>query len=60
MPKNGESYEALRAIAGGTLNIKQVRVYWDEILSLAASIKQTTVTAAQMFRYLGSYLRQMA
>lgn len=40
---------------GGMLNIKHVRAHWDEILRLAASIKQSTVTAALMLRKLGSY-----
>jgi TnpA family transposase len=31
---------------------------WDEILRLAASIKQGTVTASLMLRKLGSYPRQ--
>ncbi len=43
---------------GGTLNIKHVRVHWDEILRLATSIKQGTVTASLMLRELGSYPRQ--
>ncbi len=33
---------------GGTLNIKHVRAHWDEILRLATSIKQGTVTASLM------------
>ena len=40
---------------GGTLNIKHVRAHWDEILRLATSIKQGTVTASLMLRKLGSY-----
>lgn len=43
---------------GGTLNVKHVRAHWDEILRLAASIKQGTVTASLMLRKLGSYPRQ--
>ena len=43
---------------GGTLNIRQIRTHWDEILRLAASIKQGTVTASLMLRKLGSYPRQ--
>lgn len=56
--KNGEDYPALRTMIGGTLNIKHVRAHWDEILRLAASIKQGTVTASLMLRKLGSYPRQ--
>ena len=43
---------------GGTLKIKHVRAHWDEILRLATSIKQGTVTASLMLRKLGSYPRQ--
>ena len=43
---------------GGTLNLKQIRDHWDEILRLATSIKQGTVTASLMMRKLGSYPRQ--
>ena len=43
---------------GGTLNIKHVRAHWDEILRLATSIKQGTVTASLMLRKLDSYPRQ--
>ena len=39
-------------------NIKHVRAHWDEILRLATSIKQGTVTASLMLRKLGSYPRQ--
>ena len=38
--------------------IKHIRAHWDEILRLAASIKQGTVTASLMLRKLGSYPRQ--
>ncbi len=56
--KNGEDYPALRTMIGGTLNIKHIRVHWDEILRLATSIKQGTVTASLMLRKLGSYPRR--
>lgn len=56
--KNGEDYPALRSMIGGSLNIKHIRAHWDEILRLAASIKQGTVTASLMLRKLGSYPRQ--
>jgi len=58
VPKNGQDYPTLRAMIGGTLNIKHVRAHWDEIMRLAASIKQGTVTASLMLRKLGSYPRQ--
>ena len=52
------AYDALKPMIGGTLNIKHVRAHWDEILRLATSIKQGTVTASLMLRKLGSYPRQ--
>ena len=38
--------------------MKHIRAHWDDILRLAASIKQGTVTASLMLRKLGSYPRQ--
>ncbi len=57
-PKTGQTYPALSALIGGTLNITHIRSHWDEILRLATSIKQGTVTASLMLRKLGSYPRQ--
>jgi TnpA family transposase len=58
IPKGKAAYDSLRPMIGGPLNLKQVRLHWDEILRLAASIKQGTVTASLMLRKLGSYPRQ--
>ena len=58
IPKGEAAYDALKPMIGGTLNIKHVRAHWDEILRLATSIKQGTVTASLMLRKLGSYPRQ--
>ena len=58
IPKGETVYDALKPMIGGTLNIKHVRAHWDEILRLATSIKQGTVTASLMLRKLGSYPRQ--
>ena len=58
VPTSGQDYPALRAMVGGALNIKHLRAHWDEILRLASSIKQGTVTASLMLRKLGSYPRQ--
>uniref|UniRef100_UPI000A9F938C Tn3 family transposase n=1 Tax=Phormidesmis priestleyi TaxID=268141 RepID=UPI000A9F938C len=58
VPKTEEDYSGLQPMIGGTLNLKQVREHWDEIIRLAASIKQGTVTASLMLRKLGSYPRQ--
>jgi hypothetical protein len=48
IPKGEAAYDALKPMIGGTLNIKHVRAHWDEILRLATSIKQGTVTASLM------------
>ncbi|WNV03390.1 Tn3 family transposase [Candidatus Methylospira mobilis] len=58
IPKDDAAYDALKPMIGGTLNIKHIRAHWDEILRLATSIKQGTVTASLMLRKLGSYPRQ--
>ncbi len=59
IPKGDTAYDALKPmISSDRLNIKQVRAHWDEILRLATSIKQGTVTASLMLRKLSSYPRQ--
>ena len=58
VPGKTADYPALATLMGGTINIKQIRAHWDEILRLAASIRQGTVTASLMLRKLGSYPRQ--
>ncbi len=55
---NAKQYPTLAGLIGGNVNVKQIRAHWDEILRLAASIKQGTVTASLMLRKLGSYPRQ--
>ena len=51
-------YRALAPMIGGTINLRAIRTHWNEILRLAASIRQGTVTASLMLRKLGSYPRQ--
>jgi TnpA family transposase len=58
IPKGDVGYNGLKPLIGRTLNIKQIRAHRDEILRLATSIKQGTVTASLMLRKLGSYPRQ--
>jgi len=58
VPSREQDYHALRTMIGGTLNIKHLRAHWDEVLRLATSIKQGSVTASLMIRKLGSYPRQ--
>lgn len=55
---DAKQYPTLAGLIGGSVNVKHVRAHWDEILRLAASIKQGTVTASLMLRKLGSYPRQ--
>ena len=50
-----KQYSTLAEMIGGNINVKLIRAHWDEILRLAASIKQGTVTASLMLRKLGSY-----
>jgi len=58
IPKDGDGYEALKPLIGGTLGIKYIHNHWGEILRLATSIQKGTVTASLMMRKLGSYPRQ--
>ncbi|MCP4899413.1 MAG: Tn3 family transposase [bacterium] len=55
---DAKQYPTLAGLIGATVNVKHIRTHWDEILRLAASIKQGTVTASLMLRKLGSYPRQ--
>ncbi len=58
LPKKDASYAALKPMIGAPIAVKQVRAHWNDILRLATSIKQGTVTASLMLRKLGSYPRQ--
>lgn len=55
---DAKQYPTLAGLIGGNINVKLIRTHLDEILRLAASIKQGTVTASLMLRKLGSYPRQ--
>jgi TnpA family transposase len=55
---DAKQYPTLAGLIGGNINLKRIRAHWDEILRLAASIRQGTVTASLMLRKLGSYPRQ--
>src|SRR5258708_3663499 len=55
--RNSES-KPLSGLIDGVLNKKWIRSHWAEILRLATSIKEGTVTASLMLRKLGSYPRQ--
>lgn len=53
-----KDYPTLARMIGGTVNVKHIRDHWDDILRLASSIRQGTVSASLMLRKLGSYPRQ--
>ncbi|HBE2842145.1 TPA: Tn3 family transposase [Escherichia coli] len=40
------------------MNLKEIKIRWNEILRLATSIKQGTVTASLMLKKLASYPKQ--
>ena len=52
-------YPGLQSIISSTsLNLKEIETHWYEILRLASSIKQGTVTASLMMKKLASYPKQ--
>lgn len=54
-----ERYPGLQSVISTTcLNIKDIESHWDEVLRLATSIKQGTVTASLMMKKLASYPKQ--
>jgi TnpA family transposase len=58
VPGDAKALPALTPLIGGSLNLPAIRTQWTEILRLATSIQQGTVTASLMLRKLGSYPRQ--
>ncbi|TWC59528.1 Tn3 transposase DDE domain-containing protein [Burkholderia sp. SJZ115] len=58
VPGRASDWPALVSLIGGTTNRKVVEREFDEVLRLAASIKQGTVTASLILRKLGAYPRQ--
>lgn len=54
-----EKYSGLQSIISTTsLNLKEIETHWNEVLRLATSIKQGTVTASLMLKKLASYPKQ--
>lgn len=45
VPRARTDYPELRAMIGGTINVKNILAHWNEILRLASSIKQGSVAA---------------
>jgi len=58
VPDQPKHYPALACVIGEKLNTKLMMAQWPEILRLAASIKQGTVTASLILRKLANYPRQ--
>src|SRR5439155_3660134 len=51
-------YPTLEPLIGDRVNIRQIESQWEELLRLATSIRQGTVTASLVLRKLASYPRQ--
>lgn len=58
IPGHSENYPALAPMIGDVFDLKKIRSQWDEILRLASSIKQGTVTASLIVKKISSYPRQ--
>ncbi len=58
VPPDSDDFAELKSMIGGTLNTKSIKAHWPDILRLATSIKQGSVTASLMIRKLSSYPRQ--
>lgn len=58
VPDHPKNYPTLAGFLGEKINTKLILAQWPEILRLATSIKQGTVTASLMLRKLASYPRQ--
>jgi hypothetical protein len=55
---NTPEYRLLQPLIGGKIQLRSIEHNWDELLRLATSIRNGTVTASRMLRKLGSYPRQ--
>ena len=58
IPEASTEYSALSEHIGGTINSKKIIQNWNEIVRLATSIKNGTVTASLIVKKIGSYPRQ--
>jgi len=58
VPDASRDYPTLARFLGEKINTRILLAQWPEVLRLAASIKQGTVTASLMLRKLASYPRQ--
>jgi TnpA family transposase len=58
VPGKASQWPALEPLIGATINRKLIEQHFDDILRLASSIKQGTVTASLILRKLAAYPRQ--
>jgi len=58
VPGKDQRFPALARLIGGTINSRLIAAQWQEVLRLAASIREGNVTASLILRKLGSYPRQ--
>ena len=58
VPDKAAQWPALGPLIGGSIHNKLIEQQFSEVLRLAASIKQGTVTASLILRKLGAYPRQ--
>ena len=56
--EKASTYPTLEPLIGEPVNVRQIESQWDELLRLATSIRQGTVTASLVLRKLASYPRQ--
>ena len=58
VPDRSGTYPTLNSHIGGVINVKLLRVHWDDVLRLAASIRVGTVTASMIMGKLAGYPQQ--
>ena len=58
VPKSDADYHALKPLIGGKINFAHIKSHWEDLLRLASSIRQGTVTASLILRKLAAYPRQ--
>jgi len=58
VPKSEADYLSLKPLIGGRINFSHIRANWAELLRLASSIRQGTVTASLILRKLAAYPHQ--
>ena len=58
VPGKPSEWPALAPLIGGSLNLRLIEQQFDEVVRLAASIRQGTVTASLILRKLAAYPRQ--